>query len=527
MITTPTNWDTLWNDPESTLEVFLAVQLCDEITVTYSNDRLQQCRLSASVFQDFSLGNACSARLVFTLKDAEYEFSQFIKGQRIDFTCRLAKGSTVTDKVNQGVFYIDSVSKTSNGNVTITAYDVMYQLENATAQQGNLNLSYWTILSKLRNMYPEYASTLDVGTMDGYLSDGTLLHFLDVPGTASDLSAREVIASVSGYAGGNTYVGKDNKAHFMRPQKVPRQTSGTPDGIVVTATALDHDERPQPITGVTVNQGNIKSGTGWRIIANIDEKVANANDYSHDYEFARAVVDNMRTDVSTTETKKDIKATNVSAQGVYISPLFELCDVVSVDLGNGKYYNFPIYDYNVNYIGGCWGDLNCPRTDQAVEFSIEQVWTSAYGWIENWATVYIRGGTYTPSATPTSRNMLVLSALPLVNNSGTIHGVRTNNTIVKLGTGFEELTGTFSYYSTNDGLLKQIEVTAYPATQFCPVARWTSDVFAVQNIMYYCETLPDDVPLNKTSAGGVFKIRTENGASLTGYKLVNMVASSS
>lgn len=514
MITPPTNWDTLWQDPESLLEVFLTVKLCDEITVTYSNDRLEQCRLSASVFQDFSIGNACSARLTFTLKDAESEFSQFAKGQRIDFTCRLSKGNTVTAKVNQGVFYIDTVNKTSNGNVTITAYDAMYQLESMVSQQDS-GLTVSAYLSKLRSMYPDVSAALVTTNINAYMYDGTRLTALTIPATAGYLPAREVLASVAGFAGGNIYVGKDNKLHFLRPHIAPTQTKNTYTGVLVTATALDHDERPQPITGVTVNQdGGIRSGSGWRIIVNIDDAVFNSSGYNPQYEFARDVVDNMRTNASTGATSLDVKGNNVSAQGVYITPLFELNDIASVDLGGGNYYNFPVYDYEVSYVGGCWGTLNYPKTDQAIEFSIEQQWNTSQGWYDGWYYALIDGGIRAPSATPLSRNMLALSNIPLSNQT-----YAHSNAIARLGTGFESLTATFHYYSTLNGQYKAIEITAYPAARLCPIGIYMNDKFSVQNILYYCDTLPDDVPLN-TALVGNFKIRTENAASQEGYKLV-------
>lgn len=502
MLNKPANWDTLWNDPESRLELKITIQLCSEIAATYGNDRLSKCTVSASVFQDLSIGNACSARLVFTLKDAENEFAQFSKEQKITLQCRLqgmSNGeptSVVTTWVNQGIFFIDSVSKTSSGNVTITAYDSLYMLENAVSQQ-DAAMSLSAYMQKIGQMYPDIIPSAYTYFYNAVLYDGSIARNIEISENAAYLPAREVMASVAGFAGGNIYLSKLNSCRFLRPQIEPTTTKNSYEGELITVTSLDHDRLPQYITGVTVNQqGGVASGSGWRIIANIDESVISANDFSIDSNIAYHVNRNMKTNATSGEHWENTTGTKVEAQGVYISPLFELGDIVSVYVGNNKYYNFPILDYSVDYVGGCWGSLNCPKTDKAVEFSIEQVWHSSTGWTDGWLPTHFDTGYADCGFTAIAKNMMVCNTATLEYRETSGYAVHGNNTIVDMYSGIEELTGSFSYYGTG-GQYKTVRVTMYPMSTIFPVKKrlkvGDSLRFAATRMYFYCDELPDDM----------------------------------
>ena len=480
MITPPSNWDTLWADPNSVLEVQLVVNLNNNVSITYTNADLSSCSLDGSLFKDLSIGNVCSARLRFVIKDASDVFSAFTQNQKITFKCRLKNSSTSTAYVTQGIYYLDSASIDNNGNVEIVAYDEIYRIANYVSQLS-YNSSVNTFMARLYQMYGltvDYASLIIASLSDttGILSGSQArVDSIAIKSTSKNTPARKVLETVATLAGGNIAITKQNAMKLFRLDAGPTITT-TPLGIVVTATNLFKDERPQVITGVDLSTGSgtFASSSGWRIPGAITDEVC----ISGSVDVAITAANNMHTD------EKNIRVSNIRVDSAYITPLFEIGDIVSVDIGGGQYYNFTLCDYSVDYVGGCWGYLGVPKSSSAVAVSIEEVWDSTHGWIGNFVSMDLGSNTWEPTLEFVNKYQFRLKNIPF-------NGTNTyKRTMARVASGIETLDLTVRYYG--QGGLKTINVTGYLAEPYMPIESSNYHDWEINNVLYYCNELPDD-----------------------------------
>lgn len=385
MITPPSNWNTLWANQNSTLEVRLVLATGVNYSVnlaTFTNDNLASCTLEASLFNGVSIGNVCSARLRFVLKDMAASFGMFEENQRVTFTCRLKlpNGST-SGYANQGVYYIQQFTLQENGDIEIIAYDEITKMQDYVSQQTS-NASFSSYYARMDSMYDItcgmsffYNSTLYDTTDIMAVSGNNRISGMLVKSTAADIGFRKVLQTISALAGGNVAIDKSNQMRLYRFDEGASITS-SPLGTVVTVSSLYKDDRPTTITGIDIETDGTTypSSSGWRIHGQSTNKIS---------------ADGSRTLAETAHrnfkaNKPNLRVSNVRCDGAFITPLIELGDIVSVDLGNGTYYNFMLTDYALNYSGGCWGYIGCPATKDNFTFSLASVWNSTDGWIGTW-----------------------------------------------------------------------------------------------------------------------------------------------
>lgn len=483
MITPPSYWDTLWADPDSVLEVRLTVYFNSSVTVAYTNDDLSSCSLEGSLFKDLSIGNVCSARLRFVIKDASDVFSAFAQNQKITFECRLKNSARTTAYVSQGTYYLDSASVDNSGNVEIVAYDVINRIADYVSQQTS-NMAFSSYLSRIRsmaeltsdwsNMYYNSDLSDTVGILHSSSSPATL-NYVSVKKESANIPVRKVLETVATLAGGNFALRKNGTMKLFRLDAGPTITS-SPTGILVTATNLYKDERPQVITGVDLSSGNgtFASSSGWRISGSITNDVCIAGSV----DVAITAANNMHTE------ERNIRVSNVRVDSAYITPLFEIGDIVSVDIGNGQYYNFMLCDYSVDYVGGCWGYLGVPKSSNSVAVSVEAVWDSTHGWVSNFTPVPFHSTT--PTLSFVNKYQFTLKAIPFSGDN------TYKRTMARVASGIETLSTTVRYFSTETAQLKTIDITGYLAEKYIPIESSSTYDWEIHDLYYYCNDIPDD-----------------------------------
>lgn len=493
MITPPNNWNTLWANQNSTLEVRLVLATGVNYSVnlaTFTNENLASCTLEASLFNGVSIGNVCSARLRFVLKDMSASFGVFEENQRVTFTCRLRSGNTYSGYANQGVYYIQQFTLQENGDIEIIAYDELYKMQDYVSQQTG-NLSVNSYLSRMSSMYGIACSTLFFTSTALYdttnimsTSGSTQISGMLIKSTAADIGFRKVLQTIAALAGGNVAINKSNRMWFYRLDEGASITS-EPLGTIVTVSSLYKDDRPTVITGIDLETDGTTypSSSGWRIHGQSTNKVS--ADGSR--ELAATAYRNFMAD------KLNVRVSNVRCDGAFITPLIELGDIVSVDLGDGTYYNFMLTDYALNYSGGCWGYIGCPATKDNFAFSLASVWNSTDGWIGTWTqnvTSYLHP---TNDVEIPDKYRIVFPILWSGNVSG---GLYYNVAYVSI---INTISGTITYDSNGvDGTSgrKTATVTGYLSASYYPVERTMNDSnrynLSIRNLTFYSTDIPDN-----------------------------------
>ena len=495
MITPPNNWNTLWANQNSTLEVRLVLATGVNYSVnlaTFTNDNLASCTLEASLFNGVSIGNVCSARLRFVLKDMAASFGMFEENQRITFTCRLRRNYSYSGYAKQGVYYIQQFTLQENGDIEIIAYDEITKIQDYISQQtANTQLSSY--LSRLNSMYKYSFSTGELGNtelydttniMYQYASSNTKVLGMLVKSTASELGARKVLQTIAALAGGNIAINKSNNLKLYRLDEGASITS-EPLGTVVTVSSLYRDDRPTVITGIDLETDGTTypSSSGWRIHGQSTNKVSADGSRT----LAETAYRNFMAD------KMNVRVSNVRCDGAYITPLIELGDIVSVDLGNGTYYNFTLTDYALTYSGGCWGYIGCPATKDNFAFSLASVWSSTDGWIGTWTLNVTSYLSPTDDVVIPDKYRIVF---PVLWSGNVASGMYYNMAYVSI---INTISGTITYDSNGvDGTSgrKTATVTGYLSASYYPVERTTDSSgrydLHIHNLTFYSTDIPDN-----------------------------------
>lgn len=487
----PTRWDELWDDPESKLELQLQIYSgTGNYYFTYTNDNLASCNVEASLFDDVSIGNACSACLTAVIKDAAKDSVAFNRYTQIVFTCNLRKGNTTSNGCNQGKYYLDTVTANDDGSVKIVAYDYMFMFgrqDNYSNITGNYTVSSY--LTRFSSMYRIRCYTTDFNSTT-FLRNSLIG---STNGTVGGIhvypdgikSGREIIETAAMLAGGNAAI---DKGDYLRIYRLDGgvATSTVPIGIVVTAASQSSDNL-QVITGIDLDNGNTtyQSSSGWRIYAKHNESITHLTSSEA---LAQEINVNMHSNMSGMYPERNsLRVSNIRVSGAFITPLFELGDIASVDIGDGLYLNFQICDYNVDYVGGCWGYIGTTKTEQSIKYSIADAWNPSSGWEDGWNQGHVITDSFKVDVI--SNHIFRLNP-DMVRISNQASGDLAN--IVKIASGLNPISTTFEYKSTVDGSRKSVSCSGYLTNEYYP-KEGNGSIHYITNLLFYTPTnLPDD-----------------------------------
>lgn len=495
MVNAPSLWYTYWDDPESVLELQIKVYTPPDVIASgqssmyyiaeFTNKDIAKCTLDGALFDGASVGNVCSSRLNFTLKGVADSVSIFKKGQYVTFKCRLRLGNAVTAWVDQGSYYIQSVSPRENGDVVIGAYDELYVIGDYVSQTSN-GMPFANYMTRLYQMYGLIAQRSDLNNASLY--DGNVsVSGISIKAGAGEVEARNVLKSVAALAGGNIAINKSNRIGLYRLDEGPTVTD-SPAGEVVTVASLFRDDKPTVVTGVNLesDNGSFKSSSGWLVTCKTEDKVIG----SGSADLAAAAYRNLKAN------NLNIRISNVDADGAYITPLIELGDMVSVKLADGRYYNFKLAEYSLNYAGGCWGHIGIPVASDDITQIINSTWDATDGWIKDFTLTYSASALSGKELEIPNKYQFVFPSL--------YTGSSTKDVNVAYLTNVDRVNGTITYMgegSDGNPIEKSFTVNSSKlATSLYPIEKTARDAsnpterpyFFIKNVAYFCPNIPDD-----------------------------------
>lgn len=378
MLAAPENWNRYYGNQRTSLEVNIGIRVSKESSVRqqylfYGNDDIDGngVVLEHKLFDDYSIGNACAAMLSFTVKGRSEEARLIRKGQILVFRVRLRHRQTsiyaysYSGYAPQGRYIVDSVTSYEDGSFKVIAYDYLMLLDGIDVSGTNWMGSNAPVYAEyLKDKYDNATLTsfLLVGPGGGASSsfpyDDRIMYAL-MPQSLSTVAARDVFKSLAAFGGSNLTANKNAKGVLISPSNESSFTQ-QPLGTVVTAASLETKENMGTIAGVMLNSGSTSlfSSEGYLVRGNVlPDFYANVQDTVDAYENMLSGNDNVR------------KFDNVVVSGATVTPLVELGDVVSVEVGDG-YFNFTLCGYRLTYCSGeggycCYGELSANRSEES------------------------------------------------------------------------------------------------------------------------------------------------------------------
>lgn len=372
MITAPSNWDAIYAMPDATLDVRMTwTRGGINFTLTNSDLSSSGVTIEHSVSNNLSYGNVAMARLTFTVKDYADNINNFLVytpsqgGTYLTLECLCRSelhykqtGIRRSGWADLGLFIIAELNALENNDLEVIAYDLIMVSE-LKPQYYNLPVTPSNIRTITGlNLSSSYLST--PFTSDSRIADFSLSK--DVA-REKGLSGREQMAIMAQWSGSNLAIKRSTRAlDFLRPYQLSstyygystRSYGGTQsDGAECTCSSLTVSN-PYVLQNVAVKQGE-------------NEYKSGISEYGTFFKYD--VDDYLAT--MTTQQAARIKSyafggdnwniSSVVAQGVVVTPLFELGDVLTVITGGvteKPYFNFIPWAIRININGLCYGDFS-------------------------------------------------------------------------------------------------------------------------------------------------------------------------
>ena len=529
MIDAPTNWEEYWASPDVVVELRLVIWLYGatgstaQAKLTRYNSDLKSCTLEASAFPNLSVGNTCSACLSFTLVDALDDYQSLACGQRVDFSVRLKLGSSTTTWINQGVFFIDSFDVSGDVDVSVRAYDALYWVGDGPTSRFDCNAS--TFLSNCPTKMSPVTKTDFTGAeiMYGLGQDGTRLTSstvgnLWVPAGAADSNFRETLGGIAAMAGGNAVINKLNRLKLLRTDNPPQFSRYSfSDVPLITASGLSYEYNPSTFTGLVKDK--VASGNGFHIEAKIPDKFeVTRRMLTYAYSNARMITPYYNPNHNDYTTSM----APIELTGALIDPRYELGDVVQVRAvinGRSQYVKLPIYHYNVDYIGGCWGTIGVQMDASDVTYSEMTYYPTIFDPATGWTNTIVRNPIPAPAVDVTviSSNVFTMTFQMDTTGGGSITPGIYLPSVGKVG-GIGHITGEIYYgYSYNP---QTFAINAYLRDTIAPISTYYGptgnlSAYIVTLVYVNVSALPADiVPVGGTPTYDVIgtNIRWKNAS---------------
>ena len=192
---------------------FKIVSNDDESTI-YSGDVILECQINRSVGSSgIQIGNAISDRLQFTLKSTD----KIKSGTRLTPYVRY-KGEENTEWLRLGRFYCTE-SKMSNGILTVTAYDRLYNFDKRCAFGGRDSIQALSFPATHQQMW-DYVCALRGVESDFQCADFTVSERpLANPNAEDDskyYTQRQIIGMIAACNAGNAVIDSNGKLTVRR-----------------------------------------------------------------------------------------------------------------------------------------------------------------------------------------------------------------------------------------------------------------------------------------------------------------------
>ena len=384
-ITPPTNWDTLWNNTETDMLIKLSVYTRNSSYRVFTEADLMSCAIEASLGSDLSIGNVTSQHLSFVLSGGASLINYFEQENEILLSVALSDGEVTTNYVSRGKFYVDSAIVVNDVDLSVSAYDLVYfyvdstlgklnSLSTANTLNGYLSMCRSTtagLVSKYGHMkyfntiwfQQLLNTTIKYAFPYGSSTSSTITVGNDIHIDRNlfvQLTFGQILSSFATIAGGNIVV--DANGYFqLMPLKCGYENMARRIDDGISAEALTVNERTPAMRASLNLTGSQQYSYGFCIDANISDKIQ-VRSTSSNVDFDR-IYENYRNKLNILgKTFADISASNA-----FVSPLTELNDLVYVNTIE-KAIAFSIGFYRLDLCEGCWGDIGCSVSQDAVKW---------------------------------------------------------------------------------------------------------------------------------------------------------------
>lgn len=507
MIQKPEEWDEIWGVEGTRVSYYVRIELFEDVYLYYWPDKIAGGGFSVEnqLFSDYSFGNASSSMLTFKLLDLT-NVGALQKNQRVEFHLEALNEDIDAFDVKLGTYYISTVTINDDETASVVAYDSMFILG-----QANPNLSYTadnmafrTYAMALVSYYQGHQGQnhdIYYATMVDLLFDGdttlasgfanlTGVKDTQIPGSViSKKSVREVCANVAAMNFLNLFVDHYGKLGYFCPRNRTTREA-TARGEIASAARASVNDSNSSITGVQIAaSGKHISAPGWLVQANLPSEYEqffstdSANDYSN---VARAIYakwsnSTLRSIPSNPHNynTQNVVFDGVEATGVLISPLVDIGDAASIDMGDGTYLNMIIHGYRFRFedIGdGAYGDISARKSQNAVVME---------------TTLYEPYGTnsfafnYAPSMSVDGSYVVILDSTQAPTSSANISVAFLMNWPSTINV---------SYIATDD-TTKTANIAIEPAQYYYPYVRNAG----FKNVRFFTSNFPSDYKSNLTA----------------------------
>lgn len=469
MIPLPTNWSTVTANDDAIYEFRVVVDVLSNYQITYSLSDVDAggFTLEHRLFDSWSVGNACAAHLSFTLIDSQ-NVGILIEGQKCVLQARASYDGTASDWATLGVFYIDSVA-VNGDTANVSAYDIMQKLENVSISisdsttlgdyaallanhYGITILSDSPLLSELYEKPGEQTSTQTLPP-----TTQTQLRYLELTAKMSSVGAREIIASAAALAGGNAFVDYDETLKLARLDS--SSFNYNPGTISVAAESERRSRDALRATEIMLsNDSAINTGSGYRILANINDNLA-IDDSANIYKWNTAEL--VGKAIFRSSNWNLIEGECIEIDNVEVSPLLGFRDVISYIGQDGYAHTFGVNGFRLQLSGWCVGELSTQIAEQNIELICARNYSPNTGWREpTWlGASQAAGRTAIYGHSSASWNFDIESANSLIVKLPLVFGTSVYRTYRLDG---QKITVTFSYYySTSGNIVRDVSFDAY------------------------------------------------------------------
>ena len=425
MISAPTNWDELYAQDDSVLEVDLVVYFMTDVmnglpkaaqtsygtsvggigstlSLEFKNEDIDAsgCVVESGASEIVGIGNAYSSHLSFTLIDPGDDFEFLHENQQIRFFTRLvsADGQTSTPWVHQGVYYIDTVTANDSGSVSISAYDIIGFLDRRTSATSYSDSRTFSQLFGSLDAFSNcplisVAGISDVVYTAEYLNQG--------------VSYRDLLMNAAAIIGRNVYINKAGKADaFGFLNYADYRSSNTLVVPVLNPAEISIAEKGCRLSGVCLS-GQYYSQLGYVIDVDLDDA------FDPGLSLAGSIGQRALNGVGGYRGL----LRKIVIRDTVLSPLLEIEDVVGVRRSafNGSaYHYFAIQHIKMAYAGHCYGDI-LSGADRSVMRYSDYAGIASGGY--NWPGV--RAVAQTPEVVKLGRKAFSIGPIDLENGTYT------------------------------------------------------------------------------------------------------------
>jgi len=217
MYTTSATWDSLVADPASQFETRVSIN-----GAYYGKDKLISLKISAQMFagQQPAVGGCISSELELSMLAPTATIPRMA---RVRPYVRVFKGSTYSEWIPQGVFFIDTRQTTQNDDgldvLTLHCYDAMLKTE---ADFPSTSHSWPATLSEVvGDIRAAIGVSVGQETWD-YMSSFGYGRAIGLP---VGFSMREVLSQIASMCAGNWIMDYDGKLKLIALNGIPKETN--------------------------------------------------------------------------------------------------------------------------------------------------------------------------------------------------------------------------------------------------------------------------------------------------------------